>query len=1162
MTSPLSARFDDLLVVARSGVLDPEWYLRTHVDVAAAGADPYEHFLGVGWREGRDPGPHFSTAWYLDTYPDVHATGANPLVDYLTVGWRAGRLPNPGFTPPAQADLMPDVCPLVLALALLSAAAPSPVQASARIEVATLSRDPALRPPAATPLRTVAFYLPQYHPIPENDTWWGEGFTDWRNVRRGLPRFPAHQQPHVPTELGYYDLRDPMVLRRQVELARRHGVTAFCFYTYWFNGHRLLERPLDSYLADPSLDLEFCVCWANENWTRTWDGDDRHVLIEQHHSPEDDLRFIETMAPALRDPRYLRVDGRPVLLVYRPSLLPDARATADRWRGWCRRHGVGEIMLAYVQSFERGDPRAFGFDVAVEFPPNATAPLDVTDAVGAPAGYQGKVYDGAELAARSRALHAPPYPLWRGVCTSWDNEARRPGRGTALHGLTPERMSEWLANVGRETCERLEPSSRLVFINAWNEWAEGAHLEPDAAHGHAWLNAVRSAQEAVAGAPGDGPGVVVVAHDMHPHGAQLGSIALAREIAMLGLPVELVALGGGPLRERFESAANLHVLDEGWGDRDSAAAAAREVSARDLAADLRRRGFTTALCNSAVTGAFAAELREAGVTVVGLVHEFPGVLADAVREEPARRLAAAVDRLVFPSETVRDAFPFPVPVGTEVEVRPQGCYRRARGDASDARRWLRERLGLPSDALVVAALGFGDHRKGIDRLVATSQLLPATIDDRAVAVAWVGHVDRHDARITAALAAAPARFHRLGFLEDPDPVLLGADALALPSREDPFPSVVLEAHAVGLPVVAVAGATGAEEEIRRAGGILTDGTAEGMAAGLVGALGQAPGESVTRRGLVARDHAFRTYVLDLLAGTPAAMPRVSVVVPNYNYGELIADRLEQVLAQSYPVYELVVLDDGSTDGSLGIIRASTQGLEPSVTVVANAHNSGSVYRQWVEGVARTRGDLIWIAEADDVADPDFLALLVARSRFPGVVMTYCQSRQLGPDGTEIAPDYRSYVSDVGARDWSRPYVAEGTAELAECLAVKNTVPSVSAVLFDGPTLRQALDALGDVSSDFPTAGDYRVYAEVLRRGRIAFEPVALNGHRRHADSVTARGVGVSHVEEIRGVQAVVRRQTAPTPAATRAGDAYLDELTDRFTATRHDQPPGSGRRGA
>lgn len=347
--------------------------------------------------------------------------------------------------------------------------------------------------PSPLPATVVAFYLPQFHPIPENDAWWGEGFTEWHNVTRALPQFEGHAQPRLPGELGFYDLRLPEVMRRQMSLARDYGIAAFCSYFYWFAGKTLLETPLQQWLADPTLDLPLCLCWANENWSRRWDGRADDILIGQQHSPTDDLAFIEHVSHYLTDPRYLRVDGKPLLLLYRPGLLPDPKATAARWRDWCRANGIGEIHLAYVQSFDRVDPHDIGFDAAVEFPPNNTTPAPITarQQLLNP-DYRGDVHDWRELARQSVAQPDPAYPRYPGVNPGWDNEPRRSGRGRVFAHASPRGYRDWLRQA-IDIARRRFPSQPLVFVNAWNEWAEGAVLEPDSRLGHAWLQATRDA---------------------------------------------------------------------------------------------------------------------------------------------------------------------------------------------------------------------------------------------------------------------------------------------------------------------------------------------------------------------------------------------------------------------------------------------------------------------------------------------------------------------------------------------------------------------------------------------------------------------------------------------------------------------------------------------
>lgn len=348
--------------------------------------------------------------------------------------------------------------------------------------------------PDPMPATLVAFYLPQFHTFAENDAWWGKGFTEWRNVTRALPQFEGHIQPRLPADLGFYDLRNPQVMRDQAQLAAEHGIGAFCFYFYWFSGRTLMEDPLRQWLADDSIELPFCLCWANENWARRWDGRDDDILIGQQHSAEDDLAFIAHVAPYLRDRRALKVDGRPMLLVYRPNLLPDARATAERWRRWCRDNGVGEIHLAYVQGFERPDPRDIGFDAAVEFPPNMSNPrsLSAQQWLLNPA-FSGDVRDWRELAAEIATRSLPAYPLYPGVNPGWDNEARRSGCGRVYLHASPRGYRDWLRATIHERLAAVPAGQRMVFINAWNEWAEGAVLEPDARLGHAWLQATRDA---------------------------------------------------------------------------------------------------------------------------------------------------------------------------------------------------------------------------------------------------------------------------------------------------------------------------------------------------------------------------------------------------------------------------------------------------------------------------------------------------------------------------------------------------------------------------------------------------------------------------------------------------------------------------------------------
>lgn len=345
--------------------------------------------------------------------------------------------------------------------------------------------------------RLIAFYLPQYHRIPENDVWWGDGFTEWANVKRAKPNFGNHYQPHEPSELGYYDLSDTHVMETQAALAREYGISGFCFYYYWFNGKRLLEMPLEQMLASGKPDFPYCLCWANENWSRNWDGGNREILMEQHYSTDDDREFILGLLPYFRDPRYIRIGNRPLLVIYRINLLPDSKQTIKIWHDICSENGVEPPYIVMANTFQYNEsPYAYGADATSDFPPHGVT-ADVTLRKGlekVATDYDGKLVDYINAIARFLKKAVNNHTHFPGIIPSWDNTARRQYDGLCIQGSSPHAFEVWLRELIYRARRLLPETERIIFINAWNEWAEGCHLEPDKRYGRAWLEACRRAR--------------------------------------------------------------------------------------------------------------------------------------------------------------------------------------------------------------------------------------------------------------------------------------------------------------------------------------------------------------------------------------------------------------------------------------------------------------------------------------------------------------------------------------------------------------------------------------------------------------------------------------------------------------------------------------------
>lgn len=356
-------------------------------------------------------------------------------------------------------------------------------------------------------IKAIALYLPQFHEIKENNEWWGEGFTEWTNVRKAKPLCQNHYHPHVPIDQNYYDLSSHEVLINQAKLAKEHGIYGFCFYHYWFNGKLLLEKPIHNLLASDKPDFPFCLSWANENWTRRWDGADHEVLIKQNYSEKDDIEHIKYLIPIFKDERYIKIEGKPVFIMYRTELHPNIKKATEIWRNEAKKAGFPDLYLIRTESFKKNIiPANHGFDAAMEFAPDVEcrgkkiAKNNITKylfnkllhktGVKKSHLFENGFYDFSNVVRNMINREKPDYKYFRCISPSWDNSARRKKNATIYLNSNPQLFNEWAAEMVEYTRENFEEKEQILFINAWNEWGEGCHLEPDEKWGYAYLEAL------------------------------------------------------------------------------------------------------------------------------------------------------------------------------------------------------------------------------------------------------------------------------------------------------------------------------------------------------------------------------------------------------------------------------------------------------------------------------------------------------------------------------------------------------------------------------------------------------------------------------------------------------------------------------------------------
>jgi glycosyltransferase involved in cell wall biosynthesis len=897
--------------------------------------------------------------------------------------------------------------------------------------------------------------------------------------------------------------------------------------------------------------------WANENWTRRWDGAESEVLISQDYREGDDEAMAAEFNEHFKDNRYIRLEGRPLLMIYRAGIIPNVKDAISRWRSLFRSKFDEDPIFIMAQAFNAEDPNDFGFDGAIEFPPHKLtthmAPVNV-DFSYLDEDFAGGIHRYDDVVNVSLQEKIPDFPFIKTAVPSWDNDARRQGTGLVMTGSTPPKYEAWLSRLVEIAKAHPFFGEPIVCVNAWNEWCEGAYLEPDLHFGGAYLNATARAISGRARTSSI-PRLVLVGHDAFPSGAQHLLLNIGKTLkSYFGLDFEYILLDGGKMAGEYADHGPTKVVG----------------SDQQLAEKLRalaEAGFSGAIVNTTAAARAIDFVKGAGIEPILLVHELPRILREKRLSDSARKGLTNAAQVVFPSPFVRDAVLEELGLeGHENNVvLPQGSYKEIVFDPV-GRLNVRAEFELGEHDHLIIGVGYADLRKGFDLFVQLWRLLQeATVrrsDGLRVCCIWVGGIDPTLAEWLAqdiAVAEATGLFKMAGYRDDMAALFSAASAFVLTSREDPLPTVVMEALSAGTAVVVFEGSGGMPDLLREIeeGVIVPYGDTAAMARALIDLLVDeiSDADRERRHAKIATGFSFPAYVRRLMKLALPNLADVSVAVPNYNYAKYMPERLGSIFQQTYPVQEILVLDDCSRDDSLEVIPQVAKDARRVIRMIVNETNSGSVFVQWRRAAEEAQGEFVWIAEADDLSDPDFLHRMTSlMADDPNVKLAFSDSRTIHGDGSPQWDSYKGYYASVEPGALSRTDVFAAEDFVRRFLAVKNLILNVSAVVWRRDALLQALELCGPELTGFRMAGDWLLYLTALAApgARIGYEAKTLNVHRRHATSVTHALDADRHVSEIARCHGFARKIFALPEAVEQAQENYLAEVAAQLGAKLSD----------
>lgn len=628
--------------------------------------------------------------------------------------------------------------------------------------------------------------------------------------------------------------------------------------------------------------------------------------------------------------------------------------------------------------------------------------------------------------------------------------------------------------------------------------------------------------------------VICVGHDAGFYGAQILLLNIIKNFVLVNkVKVHLILAGDGILVSEYKKyVASISILG------------VDDVEAK--IADLSNAKIKYALANTVASGNIVEILARYGIKTTTLVHELPWAIKNYNIEVPAKNSALYSNRLVFPANFVKNKF---ISLDYEINshellIKPQGLYGKNcyQHEQTEAYKEIRKNLGLTERDKIVLGCGYGDFRKGVDLFCQVAQLFENT----NVKFVWLGNVTDDMSKyisVSCNVINIPSTADKSMYSK----IMVASDVFFISSREDPFPSVVLDALSVGKPVIGFKNCGGFDELISNNNlGYLCDINNPNLLVEYIKKILSDEVEyhkiSTLAIEVIERDYNFADYCLQLLGWLNVSYATVSVVVPNYNYARYLQLRLDSIIKQTYPIKEIIILDDASSDGSLIVIQEFIKNhLEFNIKLIVNKSNSGSVFKQWMTGIQRSSGDYIWIAEADDICSTEFVQKLVNNMR-DDTVLAYSESKQIDENGVVLANNYHDYVKDISAQKWISSYHANGIQEIKEALCIKNTIPNVSAVIFMKQSVKPILDDL----LKYKIAGDWLFYTMILESGNIYYHSESLNYHRRHGSSVTKIGFGKVIYDEIKLMQDYLNNKYDIPSHSREIAEKYCSHLIQQF----------------